>query len=124
MAELTLTKIEFPDDGGRVFEMLEQSATHVVASRTQRLYATGEQVECVASIKLVDGKWTGAFRLESNEDGDSTYHAETELDALRALSFDTAQAAMDATCAAAEEGFLTLAEAREADDESDESTDE
>lgn len=108
-------RIELPQDVYDPYELTETSDS-AVAQRVQRIYDTGELVTCIVSVTRTDGKWKAGFSLHSNQAGDSTYHAERELNALRAKVFPDAQSAMDTALDALSDGFDTLAAAREVDE--------
>jgi hypothetical protein len=75
--------------------LVEQTEDHAVAQKTQRVYDTGEQVTRTVRVWVENGRWKGSFVLYSEEAGDSTYHAQAQLDELRSQLFKYCQAAMD-----------------------------
>jgi hypothetical protein len=115
MTEVTTSAIEI-DESAYGYAFVEQAEDHAVAEKTQRVYDTGEQVTCTVRVWLENGRWKGSFVLYSDEAGDSTYHAQAQLDELRSQRFLSGQAAMDEAIDAVEAGFMALAEVRAEDD--------
>ncbi|MBC8737000.1 hypothetical protein F6X40_09285 [Paraburkholderia sp. UCT31] len=96
---------------------LTMAGNNAVARTVRKVHVTDELVTCDACAVQVDDIWKASFSLYSNDEGHATYHAKAELDALAARTFPSAQLAMEAALSSLDDGFDTLAAAREYDGE-------